>query len=194
MGFKRYAKLTETTGGNQQFTTRNLIFIQPRTAIQLLWDWGWTWKSVGISGSQYGVRMQGDFRGGSILLLDSKMTDVTTGIFIDTPKGGTPSEEFSITIDNLELTNVGTTVSHQASGTTLGGGSRTIDSWMLGKYYDQATPNGQNQNGGALSSLHPKTASLQGPLGGYFERSKNQYIDVDASVFLNARIGAAGKL
>jgi glucan 1,3-beta-glucosidase len=30
--------------GNQQFTTRNLIFYDAVTAISQLWDWGWTYQ------------------------------------------------------------------------------------------------------------------------------------------------------
>ncbi|KAK2041676.1 hypothetical protein LZ31DRAFT_543871 [Colletotrichum somersetense] len=44
-------------GGNQQFTTRNLVFSGCRTAIDMLWDWGWTWKSLIISTTEYGIKM-----------------------------------------------------------------------------------------------------------------------------------------
>ncbi len=31
-------------GGNQQFTTRNIIIVQSITGIYMIWDWGWTCK------------------------------------------------------------------------------------------------------------------------------------------------------
>ncbi len=173
-----------TLGGNQQFTTRNMFFSGCRTAIDLLWDWGWTWKGVVMSTTEYGIRMRGSYRGGSLLLLDSYMSGMPTGIYISTPNGSTPSEKFSITIDNLQITNVGTTVKHETAGATLAGGSTTIETWMLGKVYDQTTPTGRYQSG-PLPSLHPKTPELL--LGkGYFAREKPQYQDLDANTIFSA--------
>lgn len=153
----------------------------------MLWDWGWTWKSLVISNAQYGIKMTGDYNGGSIIVLDSSMTDVTTGIYVTSPFN--LGNQFSIVIDNLKLTNVGTAVNHKSGGTTLAGGSKTIESWVLGKVYDSATP--KYQMGGALSALHPKTAELRGT-NGYFERSKPQYETYNANSFINVRMAAMG--
>jgi glucan 1,3-beta-glucosidase len=176
--------------GNQQFTVRNFAFVGCRTAIDLLWDWGWTWKSMLISLADVAFNMNGTFRGGSLLFLDSSISDTNTAIKITTPKGAGSSEQFTITIDNLELENVGTAVFHEGVGESLAGGSRTIDSWTLGKVYDQANPKGTYQ-ASSLSSLHPKTESLM-HAGGYYQRSKPQYEDYDANTFLNAQLVAKG--
>jgi hypothetical protein len=31
-----------SVGGNQQFTTRNIIIAESITGIYMIWDWGWT--------------------------------------------------------------------------------------------------------------------------------------------------------
>jgi glucan 1,3-beta-glucosidase len=128
-------------------------------------------------------------------VLDSIFQDTKVGIYVTTPKGSTSEEQFSVNIDNLVLSNVGATVSDVTSGVVLAGGSQTIDSWTLGKVYDATNPNGKFQSGGALSSTHPKTASLGGgPHNGYFERTKPQYGDLSANNFLSAAIAARGIL
>jgi len=43
-------------GGNQQFTTRNFRFEGSKIAIDLLWDWGWTWKSLYVEGADIAIR------------------------------------------------------------------------------------------------------------------------------------------
>jgi hypothetical protein len=161
----------------------------------MLWDWGWTWKSLTIARADYGIKMTGDYMGGSIHVLDSIFQDTKVGIYVTTAKGGTADEQFSVNIDNVVISNVGTTVSDTTSGVTLAGGSQTIDSWTLGKVYDSTNPTGKFQSGGALSSTRPKTASLGGgPHNGYFERSKPQYSDLTANSFLSATLAAKGMI
>lgn len=41
--------------GNQQFTMRNLSFYNSVTAINQLWDWGWTYKSISINNCSIGL-------------------------------------------------------------------------------------------------------------------------------------------
>jgi Pectate lyase superfamily protein len=33
-------------GGNQQFTAQRLTFNGCTTGVQVIWDWGWVWKSI----------------------------------------------------------------------------------------------------------------------------------------------------
>jgi hypothetical protein len=162
-----------------------MFFASCRTGIDLLWDWGWTWKGVAMSGiTEYGIKMKGQYRGGSLMLMDSYIGGALTGIYVATPQGKTLSEHFSITIDNLQLSNVATAVQHDYAGVTLLGGSKTIESWMVGQVYDQTTPTGRYQSG-PLPSLHPKTPELTSG-GVYFARLKPQYQDLDANTFFNA--------
>ncbi|KAJ8120637.1 hypothetical protein ONZ43_g2705 [Nemania bipapillata] len=177
--------------GNQQFTTQSFTFTGCRTAIDMLWDWGWTWKYMLIHGAQKGITIGGDYRGGSLILLDSFIFDTPVGIDVTTPKGSTSSQSFSIVIDNLRVTNVGTTVKHESAGVTLAGSaSQVIESWMFGKVYDQSNPKGKYQSG-PLAELHPKTEVLSGA-NGYFQRSKPQYSDIDSNTFINVRMATQG--
>lgn len=184
--------LTSKIGGNQQFTTRNFVFFQCRTAIDMLWDWGWTWKSLYISGSEIGIKMSGDYIGGSILLLDSFMFSTQIGISISTPHGSTTQEQFSVALDNLYLELVDTLIDNKPSNINVPGGSRIIESWTLGKVYDASAPLGKFSGGEPLSSIHPKTASLTDGAGAYLERSKPQYADIPAATFINAKITLKG--
>jgi hypothetical protein len=167
-----------------------MVFSGTRIGIDMLWDWGWTWKSLIISATETGIKMSGDYRGGSILLLDSILSGMSKGIHVSTPVGPTQSEKFSITLDNVQLLSVGTAVHHESGSVTLAGGSRTIQSWVIGKVYDEKNPRGRYQTG-PLPSLHPTTGSLfKG--GAYFEREKPQYETYSADTFLNARELATG--
>ncbi|KAG4434978.1 hypothetical protein IFR05_009532 [Cadophora sp. M221] len=179
--------------GNQQFTTRNFVFFQCKIAIDMLWDWGWTWKSLYISGADIGIKMSGDYIGGSVLLLDSSMFSTNVGISISTPHGSTTTQEqFSVTLDNLYLEKVTTLIVDKLSSLNVPGGSKTITSWVLGKVYDENSPFGKWSGGGPLSSLHPKTESLTDGTGAYLERSKPQYADIPAATFINAKITLKG--
>jgi hypothetical protein len=162
-----------------------LIFTGCRTAIDMLWDWGWTWKNLIIGSTEYGIKMHNEYKGGSILLLDSAIIGTPTGISIDSPVGGTPSEKFTVTLDNVQLLDVGTALTHKTAGVTLEGGSRTIRSWVMGKVYDEKDPRGRHQ-AGVPSAMHPTTGSLMSS-SGYFSKGKPQYANYDALDFINAR-------
>ncbi|KAH7333308.1 exo-1,3-beta-D-glucanase [Rhexocercosporidium sp. MPI-PUGE-AT-0058] len=166
--------------GNQQFTTRNFVFLNCKTAIDMLWDWGWTWKSLAIYGSDVGIKMSGDYKGGSILVLDSEIHGTKVGV------------SFSIVLDNLLLSSVDTLVDDQLSGIKEVGGTRKVESFTLGRVYDSQNPNGKFQSGGTLSSLRPKTASLTEGDNLYVERSKPQYGSYSPDDFINARISIVG--
>lgn len=138
--------------------------------------------------------MSGTELGGSILVLDSRMSNVDVGIWVDSPKADN-QEHFSITIDNLVITGVSIAIYDSTSGALLEGGTRTVTSWTQGKVYDEANKSGKYQTGGTLSSIRPQTESLMGgPNGGYFERSKPQYKDLSSGNFLVATYAAQGMM
>lgn len=45
--------------GNQQFTTRNLLFNGCKTAIQIFWDWGWTLQGIAVVSGTTGITVTG---------------------------------------------------------------------------------------------------------------------------------------
>lgn len=168
--------------GNQQFTTRNFVFSNTRVAIDMLWDWGWTWKSLSINGASVGIQVANSQPGGSIVVLDSLMMNVDVGIAVSTPGQG--QQHFSITVDNLIIQGVGTGIRDTTAGTILKGGSRTVSSWSQGKVYNHDHASGAHQSGGPLTPARPTNSDLLGgPYGGYFKRSRPQYEDVATIYF-----------
>ncbi|KAI8248970.1 Glucan 1,3-beta-glucosidase [Colletotrichum sp. SAR 10_77] len=177
--------------GNQQFTSINMVLVGCRTGIDMLWDWGWTWKGLLMSTTENGIRMSGDFRGVSIIVMDSFLLGMSKGISVSTPVGNTPSEKFTITLDNVEVFGVGKAVDHETDGAQLEGGSRVIRFWVVGKVYDEKNPSGTYQSG-PLSALHPTEGSLMKG-GAYYRRQKPQYENLVASDFINASTLAKGE-
>ena len=47
-------------GGNQQFTAQRLTFRDCTTGIQVIWDWGWVWKSITMTNVKTGFLLVGD--------------------------------------------------------------------------------------------------------------------------------------
>ncbi|KAH8645953.1 beta-1,3-glucanase, partial [Tricladium varicosporioides] len=181
-------------GGNQQFTVRNLKFIDCNTAIQIIWDWAWTWKSLDISGGKVGISLLGENgkrETGSVFITDSRFTNVPVAILTSTVIEGTGKGNTLITLDNVVFSSTPIAVQDNAQKTILAGGTQTISSWTLGNYYNSANPNGTF---GPASIGRPTIPSLLGgPNGGYFEKSRPQYENIPVSGFLNIKtVGAQG--
>lgn len=182
--------------GNQQFTVRNLWFSgQLSQALQIHWDWGWTWKGVHITNCPVGVAMtSGDNTLGSVIFLDSSFVNVPVGLQLSTPSES--HGKITLNLFNVELNNVETAVKYDGGQTLLDGGTQTIAAWGLGKRYD--TLNGESsgtwQEGAHYKRLPTISPSLLGKRNSFLERSKPQYEDVAASQFVNMKtqFGAAG--
>jgi len=130
---------------------------------------------------------------GSVILLDSSIRDTDTAVLIPpiVNDGGTTAQA-SVVLDNLKLTNVPNAVKVVNSTTLLAGGTKTIDSWGLGKIYANAAGTGKFLSGGDITPKRIITPSLLGgPNGGYLERSRPQYESVPASGFYNVQNGGA---
>ncbi len=182
-------------GGNQQFTVRNAQFFGVTVAIDMLWDWGWTWKSLTIVDSTFGIRVTGVDVGGSLYILDSLFQNVGSALLVSTPSTGNQQQQTYITIDNMVLQNTPNAIIDFNSNSFLAGGTTTIESWTLGRFYDAANPDGAFTTGETLPKIHPKTQSMMGgPNGGYFERSKPQYEGLTPDQMLNAHITAKGTI
>lgn len=183
-------------GGNQQFTSHSLTFFGVGTAVDLLWDWGWTWKNLYIFNTDTGFSMKGDYIGGSMMLLDSRFVGVNSGISIHTPKVSDLAQ-FSITLENIKMDTVKTMVVHDSSSTVLAGGSSVIGSWILGRVYDDDHKTGSFLKGktSALEDREPTLTTTNGvATNGYFIRRKPQYQDKSADFFMNAHFAAKGKI
>ncbi|KAK3296411.1 pectate lyase superfamily protein-domain-containing protein [Chaetomium fimeti] len=189
--------------GNQQFTVRNLKFRdQLERAVEIHWDWGWTWKGVDIANGPIGVIMLTPgvpTEVGSAIFIDSAMSNVALGFKVQPPMDGA---KVSLSLFSLSLSNVPTVVQYDGGATLLTGtsGSTTIAAWGLGKRYDTTAgeDSGVWQDGTAfprapiISSGLLKDPGLQ--TSGFFERSKPQYESLPASAFVNLKsvFGAVG--
>ncbi|AEO64870.1 glycoside hydrolase family 55 protein [Thermothielavioides terrestris NRRL 8126] len=169
--------------GNQQYTMRNLTFYGSDTAIEQIWNWGWTYKSLNVVGCRVGINMSSQDVG-SVTLLDSSFVNVGTALVT----GKTPGNATglgSLVIQNVAYTNVPIVL--QASDgqpLLLGDANGTVydAGYARGNIY---TPHGPALlEGRGFPFSQPSTLKLGDR---YYERSKPQYEHCPASSFLSSR-------
>ncbi|PLB48329.1 exo-beta-1,3-glucanase Exg0 [Aspergillus steynii IBT 23096] len=127
--------------GNQQFTTRNLTFNDCNTAIFMNWNWAWTFKSVFINNCQTGLNMSNSPQNqtvGSVLLLDSKLTNTPTGVVTAFTKDSIPIGGGVLILDNVDFSGSETAVQGVDGGAILEGGS-VVTNWVQGNSYTPST-------------------------------------------------------
>ena len=188
-----YGGLNGVTFGNQQFTVRNLAFYNSITAINQIWDWGWTYKSITISNCTVGLSMNsGGTQAqsvGSVTFFDSTISNTQTGFLTAHNANSLPPTGGSLIIENVQLNNVPVAV-QGPDGVALAGttGSTTIAAWGEGHSY---TPNGPNNFEGPITPFSRPGSLLQGSR--YYERSKPQYNSYSTQQILSVRdAGATG--
>jgi glucan 1,3-beta-glucosidase len=123
--------------GNQQFTTRNLIFNDCQTAIFMNWNWAWTFKSVKINNCEVGLNMStspSNQTVGSVLMLDSKLTNTPIGIVTAWTQKSIPVGGGDLILDNVDFAGSKVAVAGVDGKTILDGGS-VIDNWVQGNTY-----------------------------------------------------------
>lgn len=123
--------------GNQQFTTRNLVFNDCQTAIFMNWNWAWTFKSVKINNCEVGLNMStspSNQTVGSVLMLDSKLTNTPTGIVTAWTEKSIPIGGGDLILDNVDFSGSKVAVAGVNGNTILAGGS-VVDSWVQGNTY-----------------------------------------------------------
>ncbi|RLL97356.1 hypothetical protein CFD26_102491 [Aspergillus turcosus] len=123
--------------GNQQFTTRNLTFNDCNTAIFMNWNWAWTFKSVSINNCQVGLNMSNSPQNqtvGSVLLLDSSVTNTPTGVVTAFTQDSIPVGGGVLILENVDFTGSNVAVAGIRGNTILPGGS-VVASWIQGNTY-----------------------------------------------------------
>ncbi|KAH4821538.1 hypothetical protein HBH61_015100 [Parastagonospora nodorum] len=173
--------------GNQQYTNRNLTFNNVETAINQLWDWGWTYTGLTINNCRVGLNLSGDV--GSITLFDSEIINTPVGIQTVKANSELPAAG-SIYLENVKLENVRTAVLGP-NATYLAGSSdaTVIDAWAYGHRY---LPNGPRKSRGHIAPSE-RPADLLDASGNYYVRSKPQYDSEPLTSFLSARdMGCTG--
>ncbi|KAJ6093992.1 hypothetical protein N7467_002837 [Penicillium canescens] len=123
--------------GNQQFTTRNLTFNGCQTGIFMNWNWAWTFKSVQINNCGVGLNMStspSNQTVGSVMLLDSKLTNTPTGIVTAWTKDSIPVGGGDLILDNVDFSGSKVAVAGVDGKSILAGGS-VVDNWVQGNTY-----------------------------------------------------------
>lgn len=184
--------------GNQQFMTRNLKFSRCQTAIYMNWNWQWTLKSVTIANCDVGLDVTAGGAGaqgvGSVILLDSTITDTPIGVYTVKSASSAPATGATVILDNVRLVNVQKAVANPATGATiLTGGTLTIDFWGQGKSYSTANTGGTFIQGPLTRSFAKPNTLLTNGANTFFERSRPQYEQEDVSNFVSVKsLGAKG--
>lgn len=181
--------------GNQQFTSRNFTFRNCVTAINQLWDWGWTYQgitfenvSVGLNMSSGGTASQSV---GSIVLFDSEFTDVDVGIITAESANSLPPGAGALVLENVAFNNVNVAI-QGPDGVDLAGnpGSFTVPAWAQGHGYAPSSANFTQLKGYITPNLRSPALTSDGK---FYTRSKPQYGNWPVSQILTARsMGATG--
>jgi glucan 1,3-beta-glucosidase len=186
--------LNGITVGNQQFTMRNLTFNGAVTAINQLWDWGWTYKGISINNCGTGLNIAsanattGALAVGSIVFIDSEISNTPVGISTGISSTSIPATANSLILENVRLNNVPVAVQGAGSSTVLAGsiGQTTISGWGQGHSY---TPTGPNPFQNSITPNSRPASLVAG--SDYYEHSKPQYESVPASGFVSVRANGA---
>lgn len=172
---------------------RNLTFNNAVTAINQIWDWGWTYKSISINNCSTGLNLSSAIGSGltvgSLSFIDSSISH--TGVGIATARNATsqPSSAGSLILENVRLENVSVAVGGPGGSTLLKGtsGSTTIPAWGQGHSY---TPDGPNVFQGPITPFS-RPGSLLDADGKFYESSKPQYATTPLSRFVSIRSAGA---
>lgn len=179
--------------GNQQFTMRNVKISKAVTGISQIWNWGWLYSGLTISDCGTAFSMtngaaSNKLEVGSVVIIDSEITNCPTFVDQAWSKTTTPSGAGQLIIENVKLNSVPIAVKGPNSATVLAGGSITIASWGQGNRY---TPNGPEKFQGALTTAARPAGLLDN--GKYYSKSKPQYQNLGVGSFISARgAGATG--
>ncbi|KAI0024622.1 putative Exo-beta-1,3-glucanae [Xylariomycetidae sp. FL0641] len=176
--------------GNQQFTMRNLTFHGVNTAINMLWDWGWTYKSVSIHDCKVGLNMTAlNPSGGSMTFFDSEIYNTPIGIVMARGNDSALMSNGSLIIENVHLQNVPVAVKGPV-GTALTGTNDVMLIKAWGQGHSHSGSSGQQKTFQAAMAPNNRPASLVSG-NKFYERSKPSYKDVPASEFISIRDSGA---
>ncbi|KAL8815772.1 MAG: hypothetical protein Q9223_005124 [Gallowayella weberi] len=192
--------------GNQQFTTRNLVFNNVNTAIYMNWNWLWTFKSLRINNCKVGIDMaQGGNNQsvGSVLIQDSTFTKTPQGIKTSRTDSTNPASGGTLVIDNVDFPSCAAAIVGAEGNTILAGGNK-VASWAQGHAYTTGTDSEAHatcEPGATASALSRtiqgaltapnKPKSLLNSKGAVYERSKPQYERVPSTSFVSVKSSGA---
>ncbi|KAM3501681.1 hypothetical protein MY11210_009307 [Beauveria gryllotalpidicola] len=173
--------------GSQQFTAQRLKFDGCDVGIQVIWDWGWVWKSITMKNVGIGFKLVGD-RGvgnvGSVSILDSSFTGASQAIVVNHIDSAPGKGSTGVFLENIALSGVGVAVA-DTTGATLLASSAHIDQWAVGPIYEGSSARSFSP-GGKVGKFR-RVSKLLDVDGYYFERARPQYEDKPASAFMHTK-------
>lgn len=182
--------------GNQQFTMRNLTISNAGTAINIFYDWGWTFTGVNINNCTIGLDITSggatDQNDHAVIMIDSVISNTAIGfntafsITSNPPAGGV------LVLENVKVKNVTRAVLGDGGVTVVAGtsGSKTIAAYAQGHRYN---PNGPTTIQKTIPANPRPSVLTTGNNNYYYTRSKPQYGNVPVAEFVSVRLtGAKG--
>ncbi|KAK0103224.1 hypothetical protein ONS95_005259 [Cadophora gregata] len=198
-GFGMYA-------GSQQFTAQRLTFIGCDTGVQVIWDWGWIWKSVTMTNVGVGFRLLqettaatakrqtsgGNGNIASVSVVDSTFNNVNTAVLIAPRQDKVGSGSTGVIMDNVAVSGVSKVVADTSGAVLLATpASGTVKHWAVGPAYHKAGPD--FSLGRKADNSFRRVPELLDSKGAYFERARPQYQDRPVGDFVHAKnFGAKG--
>ncbi|KAF2271266.1 pectin lyase-like protein [Westerdykella ornata] len=183
-------------GGEQQFTAQRLTFDGCTTGVQVIWDWGWVWKSVTMTNVDVGFKLVSDNGAGnigSVTIMDSSFSNVGTAAVIITPPSSRPATgSTGIVLDKVSFSGVAAAVKDTSGAVLLDKSTAKVDQWTLGPIYEGSTTARSYSQGSKIGHFK-RHSTLLDANGMYFERPKPQYDDRSVGDFIHLKdLGAAG--
>ncbi|EGO27229.1 glycoside hydrolase family 55 protein [Serpula lacrymans var. lacrymans S7.9] len=181
--------------GNQQFTVRNIVVNNARTAVYGMWNWGWTFQGITINNCRVGFDLATGGRSannqtvGAEAIIDAVVTN--TPIFVRCSTLSKNRLAGSLVLNNISLKNVPVAVGIVGGAIVLAGGTMIISSWGQGNIYSGGNTNSTFVQGSIHSAY--KDSSLLDSSGKIFGKTHPQYIDYSADQFVSVKShGAKG--
>lgn len=125
------------------------------------------------------------FTVGSVSILDSTFTGVTTAVLVNPIKTAPGQGSTGINLENVALSGVSVAVA-DTTGATLLASSSVIDQWAVGPVYEGSSGARSFSKGGKIGSYR-RHSTLLDAQGNYFERARPQYEDQDVSAFVHTK-------
>ncbi|PZD42548.1 Pectate-lyase-3 domain containing protein [Pyrenophora tritici-repentis] len=134
-------------GGSQQFIAQRLKFSGCTVGVQLIWDWGWAWKSIEMNNVSTGFKLVPDSGSGSsggstatssnigsASFLDSSFNNANTVVVVEPPSKTSGTGTTGLVLENIKLSGVTAAVVDN-TGATILGVSSNIGQWTYGPIY-----------------------------------------------------------
>jgi glucan 1,3-beta-glucosidase len=170
---------------NQQFTTRNLTFVGCQTAIQLGWDWLWTFKSISVTGADVALDMSALQNGvnqtvGSVLLVDSFIRNSVAGIKTSRNATSVPDTAGTLLVQNVDFSGTTSAIVGVNGDTILPGGA-SIGMWIQGDAYIATEEGSPAVAANGANPAAKRAPQANAPMDGCDESTSN-YFPIPGSV------------